>query len=347
MFKQLDFISNVDTGMSRKNLIYIPFRKDMDANYKSFKDELKKIPNIKYVTGSRNLPFQIGSSTSNLSWRGKDTTQSYLFSNTLVDEQLADAMEIKMAEGRFFSSEYPTDTSSVVINETAAKIIDIKPILGETLTIWGYKLKVIGVMKDFHFTHFFQNVEPLFFYYDTRGYSFVIIKAQSTFDGLTMGQIKKAFSDFYPEFPFESTPLDDEYHNMFAIEKQLKSILSQFTILAIFISCIGLLSLAAYIAEQQRKSLVLRKIHGASMVEILILLLGSFTKWVVISGIIAIPLSYLALNSIFKNYAFHTDYSWWIFAGAVFAALIIAIITVLYQAFKTASVNPVDALRYE
>jgi putative ABC transport system permease protein len=347
MFKQLSYINNTYTGMSRKNVIYIPFRKDMDSNYKNFRDELKRIPKIKYVTGSKDLPFQVGSSTSSVNWSGKDTTQSYLFSNTVTDEYFTDAMEIKMAEGRFFSSAYPSDTMSVVINETAAKIIDKKQILGEVLTIWGYKLKVIGVTKDFHMNHFFMKVQPLFLLYETRGLSFIILKAESTFDAQTTGQIKKVFADFYPEYPFESTLLDDEYHNMFSIEKNLKSILSQFTILAIFISCVGLLSLAAYIAEQQRKSLVLRKIHGASMVKILSILLGNFTKWVLISGIIAIPLSYLTISSIFKNYAYHTEYSWWLFLGALFAALIIAVLTVLYQALKTARINPVDALRYE
>jgi len=347
MFKQLNFINNVDTGMSRKNAIYIPFRKDMEPNYKSFKDEIKKISNIKFITGSRNLPFQIGSSTSNINWDGKDTTQSYLFSNTVTDEFFTDAMEIKITDGRFFSSAYPTDTSSVVINETAAKIIDKKPIVGEVLTIWGYKMKVVGIVKDFHFVHFFQKIDPLFLLYDTKGINFVILKAQNSFDPQTISQIKKVYTEFYPEYPFEFTSIDDEYRNMFAIEKQLKSILGQFTVLAILISCIGLLSLAAYIAEQQRKSLVLRKIHGASMIKILVMLLSDFTKWVIISGLIAIPLSYLTISSIFKNYAFHTEYSWWLFVGSLLAALIIAVLTVLYQAFKTARVNPVDALRYE
>ncbi|NOU19658.1 MAG: FtsX-like permease family protein [Bacteroidales bacterium] len=347
MFKQLNFISNVDTGMNRNNIIFMPFRKEMEPKYNSFKDELSKIPSIKYVTGSQNLPFKIYSSTSSISWDGKDTTQVYLFTNTVADEFFTDAFEIKMADGRFFSSSFPSDTMSVVINETAAKIIDKKQILNETLRIWGYNLKVIGVMKDFHFEHFSGKIKPLFILYGQKNLSNVIIKAEQSFDGATMDKIRTIFSDFYPEFPFESTILDDEYYNMFSIEKQLKSILGQFTVLAILISCIGLLSLAAFIAEQQRKSLVLRKIHGASMFKIIGILLGSFTKWVLISGIIAIPLSYIALNGMFSNYAFHTDFSWWIFAGALVAALIIAIITVLYQALKTARINPVEILRYE
>jgi len=349
MFKQISFISNTDTGMSRKNVISIPFRKDMQSNYISLKSELKKIPNVKYVTSVLHIPFQIYSSTSNFSWDGRDTTQAYLFSFTGADEFLTDAMEIKMAEGRFYSSEFKADTSCIVVNETAARIMDKKQILGEIVSLWGYKLKVIGVMKDFHFEHFAGKIQPLFIYYtpNAAGANNILIKANGEFDLQTMNQIKKVFSDFYPEYPFESTKLEDDYHRMFAEDKQIKTILSQFTLFAIFISCVGLLSLAAYIAEQQRKSLVLRKIHGASMVKILIILLGNFTKWVVISGIIAIPLSYLTLISIFKNYAYHTEFSWWIFVGAVFAALVIAVITVLYQALKTARVNPVEILRYE
>ncbi len=347
MIKQLNYISNADTGMSRENIISIPFKKGMEANYSNLKNELKKIPNVKYVTGIIDRPFQLGSVTSGISWNGKDTTQSYRFTHTSTDELFTDVMEIKLVEGRYFSSEYSSDTSCIVINETAAKIIDKSPILGEVITIWGFKVKVIGVMKDFQHVQSRGKIEPLFIYYADRGFSYLLVKAQNSFDLRTMEKIKKVYSEIYPEYPFESTSLDDDYHNMYAMDNQLKSILSQFTILAILISCIGLLSLAAYIAEQQRKSLVLHKIHGASIVKILVIQLSSFTKWVLISGIIAIPLSYIALRGMYSNYAYHTELSWWVFVGALGCALVIAVITVLYQALKTARVNPVEILRYE
>lgn len=347
LFKQLDYINNADSGMSRKNVLSIPFRGEMQPKYKSFKAELKKIPGVKYVTSVLHLPFRIYSSTSNFTWDGRDTTQSYLFSFTYADENLTDAMEIKMAEGRFYSSDFPSDSGSVVINETAAKIINKKETLGQEVRFWGYKKKIIGVMKDFHFTHLSGKIQPLFIYYSPNGEEIynIIIKANNEFDLQTMNQIKRVFSDFYPDSPFESTMLEDDYHRMFSTDKQIKEIMSQFTLFAILISCVGLLSLAAFIAEQQRKSLVLRKIHGASMIRILVVLLGSFTKWVLISGIIAIPLAWFTITSIFRNYAYHTEVSWWIFAGALISALAIATITVLYQALKAARVKPVDALR--
>lgn len=349
MFKQLNYINNADTGMTRKNVMSVPFRKDMQSNYKSFINELKKIPNVKYVTSASDLPFRINSSTSGFSWEGRDTTQNYLFSFISADENLTDAMEIKMIQGRFFSSQFSTDTLAIVINENAAKIIDKKEILGQEINLWGYKVKIIGVVKDFYFTHFSDKIQPLFIGYDpiADNASFIIIKARNEFDLQTMNQIKKVFSDFYPEYPFESTLLEDNYHRMYATDRQVKTIISQFTLFAILISCVGLLSLAAFIAEQQRKSLVLRKIHGASIVRILVILLSSFTKWVLISGFIAIPLAYLAINSIFRNYAYHTPVTWLVFIGALAAALLIASLTVLYQALKTANVKPVDALRCE
>jgi len=349
MFKQISFISNADTGMSRSNVISIPFRKDMVSNYKSFKDEIRKIPSVKYITGAEHLPFRIYSSTSDFNWSGRDTTQSYLFSFTHADEHLTDAMEIKMAEGRFYSSKHAADTSCIVINETAAKVMDKKQVVGEIVDLWDMKFKVIGVMKDFHFEHFSGKIQPLFIYYtpEGRGVNFILVKANNTFDPQLMLQIKKIYSEFYPEYPFESTLLEDDYHKMYSQDKQIKTIISQFTIFAIFISCVGLLSLAAFIVEQQRKALVLRKIHGASIVRILVILLGAFTKWVLISSVIAIPLAYITLKALFENYAYHTEISWWVFAGALASALIIATITVLYQALKTARVNPVDALRCE
>jgi putative ABC transport system permease protein len=349
MVKQLNFINGANTGMSRKNVLTLQFCKDMEPNYRNFRNEMMDIPNIKYVFGVVHPPYSIGKITSDVNWSGKDTSQTYLFAHTTTDEFLADAMEIKMVEGRYFSSMYSSDSACVVINEKAIKAIDKNPILGETISVNGRKLKIIGVMKDFQFTHFSMDIKPLVIMYDpkAKGFNQVLVKSQDGFDPQTIKQMKKVFSDFYPNILFESSLLDDDFHNMFNIEKQLKSILGQFTILAILISCIGLLSLAAFIAEQQRKSLVLRKIHGASIVRIIIILLGSFTKWVIISGIIAVPLSYITIKALFSNYAFHTEYSWWIFAGAVGAALTIATVTVLYQALKTARVNPVEALRYE
>ncbi|MHC1704819.1 MAG: ABC transporter permease [Tenuifilaceae bacterium] len=347
MFKHLNYVNTKDTGMSRKNIVSIPFRKEMDKNYKSFKVELKKIPSIKYVTAAGDMPFRIGSSTSSISWSGIDTTQSYLFTYLYADEYLTDALEIPMLEGRYYSSDFPSDTACIVLNEAAAKVINKAPIIGEIITVWNEPKKVIGVMKDFNYNHFSGKIKPLYIWYAQEGLSVVIIKADSPYSDITMNQIKAVFNDFYPEYPFESTLLDDDYHKMFSIEKQIRSIFGYFAVIAIIISCMGLLSLAAYIAEQQRKSLVLRKIHGASMVRILIMLLGSFTIWVLISGVIAIPLSYFALKQMFSNYAYHAEFSWWVFAGALGFALFIAFFTVLYQALKTARVNPVDILRYE
>jgi len=346
MVKQLYYISNKETGVKRENVYSIPFKNGMEVNYANFKNRLAKIPSVKYVTGTKQLPFQINSLTSGVSWSGKDTTQSYRFSHTYTDEFFNDVMEIKMVEGRYFSSEYSTDFSCIVINEAAAKVIDKKPILGEIITLWGDKVKVIGVMKDFQFTPK-GKIEPLFIYYSTKAFSNILIKTQSSFDQQAKEEIIKVYSELYPDYLFELMSLEDEYQKMYSIEKQMKSILSQFTILAFLISCIGLLGLAAYIAEIQRKSLVLRKIHGASVARILIIQLSHFTKWVLISGIIAIPLSYLTVKKMFSSYAYQTELSWWVFAGALGAALIIAVITVLYQAIKTARVNPVEILKYE
>lgn len=349
MVKQLNFISNVNTGMSRKNVLTLQFCKEMEPNYKSFKNELMTVPNIKYVFGVMNPPYSIYATTGDVSWSGKDTTQSYLFAHTTSDEFLTDALEIKMVEGRFFSSEYASDTSCVVINEKAARTINKNPILGEIISTGGKKLKIVGVVKDFQFTHFSEGIKPLIIKYNpkVKAFNLILVKTNGAIDNQTIKQVKRVFSEFYPYILCEYTLLDDDFYNMFSIEKQLRTMLGQFTTLALLISCVGLLSLAAFIAEQQRKSLVIRKIHGASMVKIIFILLGSFTKWVLISGTIAVPLSYLTVNALFSKYAFHAEYSWWIFAGAVFVSMVIATITVLYQALKTARVNPVEALRYE
>ena len=347
MFGQLNYINTRDTGMVRENVTTLPFRHEMLRNYESFISEVRRIPGVKYATGVGDLPTRLGSSTSNVTWSGIDTTQAYLFTFMYSDEYMTDITGIEMVEGRFYSSQFPSDTACIVINEKAAKIIDRSPIVGEVITVWSRPRKIIGVMKDFNFNHFSGKIEPLFIWFSKSSINAILIKTDPEPYGDIRESIKKTFYDFYPEYPFESTLLEDQYQKMFSMEKGMSTIFTYFSVLAIIISSMGLLSLAAYIAEQQRKSLVLRKIHGASAERILLILLSDFTKWVIVSGFIAIPLSYLVLMQMFKTYTYHADFSWWICASALGFALLIAAITVLYQAIKSARVNPAEILRYE
>lgn len=347
MFGQLNYINTRETGIVREDVTVLPFRYEMLKNYDSFISELRRVPGVKFATGTGDLPIRMSSSTSNVTWSGIDTTQAYLFTFLYSDEYMTDAMGIEMAEGRFYSSQFPFDTACIVINETAARIIDKSPIVGEVITVWSRPRKIIGVMKDFNFNHFSGKIEPLFVWYSKSSINVILVKTDSEPYAEIRESIKKTFYEFYPEFPFESTLLEDNYQKMFSVEKGMSTIFTYFSILAIVISCMGLLSLAAYIAEQQRKSLVLRKIHGASAQRVLFILLSDFTKWVIVSGIIAIPLSYVVLMQMFKNYAYHAGFSWWVFAGALGFALFIAALTVMYQALKSARVNPAEILRYE
>ena len=347
MFRQLKFISTKDIGMSRKNVFSIPFRNEMQSNYKSFISELRNVPGVSYATSVSDFPFRIGSSTSSIRWSGIDTTQSYLFTFTSSDEYLIETMGMEMAEGRFYSSQFPADTGCIVLNEEAAKIIGLSPIIGETITVWGQPKQVIGIIKNFNMSHISDKINPLFVWYGHDRARMVIVKSDSPFSETTMNGVSDVFEKFYPEYPFESTNFDDVYNRMYSAEKQTQTLFAYFAVLAIIISCIGLLSLAAFIAEQQRKSLVLRKIHGATVRQVLLILLGNFTKWVFISGLIALPLSYIFLRKLFADYVYHATFSWWIFAGALLASLFVAAVTVLYQAIKSSRVNPAEILRYE
>jgi ABC-type antimicrobial peptide transport system permease subunit len=347
MFEQLHYINTRDTGMVRENVTTLPFRYEMLKNYDSFINEVRRIPGVKFATGTGDLPTRLSSSTSNVTWSGIDTTQAFLFTFMYSDENMTDIMGIEMADGRFYSSQFPSDSACIVINEKAAKIIDKSPIVGEVITVWNRPRKIIGVMKDFNFNHFSGRIEPLFVWYSKSSINVILLKTDPEPYGDIRESIKKTFYEFYPEYPFESTLLEDQYQKMFSMEKGMSTIFTNFSILAIIISSMGLLSLAAYIAEQQRKSLVLRKIHGASVERILLILLSDSTKWVIVSGFIAIPLSYLVLKQMFKSYAYHANFSWWVFAGALGSALLIAAATVMYQAVKSARVNPAEILRYE
>jgi len=253
--------------------------------------------------------------------------------------------EIK--EGRTFSRDYGQDQSKIICNETAVKIMGLKNPVGEIVNLWGYDRQIIGVTKDFNFESLHEEVKPSFFLLSPLNNSQIIVKINAGTENGTIPKLEKLYQKYNPGFLLDYKYLDQDYQAQYVAEKRVSNLSRNFAWLAILISCLGLFGLAAFSAERRIKEIGLRKINGASSLSIVCLLSTDFIKIILLSILIALPISYLITKSWLDSFAYKTLLSWWIFVLAGCAALFIAIVTVSWQSWKAAKSNPVEALRFE
>jgi putative ABC transport system permease protein len=253
-----------------------------------------------------------------------------------------------MVSGRFFEEGYATDTSSsIVINETAAKVMGMDDPLGKWITWDTIRYNVIGVVKDFHFLPMTNEISPLVLLDSPGNCSTVFIKIDSRNTGNTIAFMEEAWEKINPGFPFEYKFLDAAYDELYTDEARLGQIFKYFSFLTILISCLGLFGLAAFMAEQRTKEIGIRKVMGASVTQVLKTLSESFLKWVLIANLIAWPVAYYAMSRWLDGYVYHTGLSPWIFILAGLISIFIALITVSFQTIRAANRNPMEALKYE
>jgi putative ABC transport system permease protein len=341
---QLKYMQNKKLGLNIDNVGYFPF--SMGMQRETLKRDLGSNPDIVSVTIAGQNPFSIRDSEGGFSWAGKKEGDNVLFHLLGVDVEYAKTFQHKLKEGRFFSSEFSTDATAVVINEKAAEIMGIKNPIGEILTSsQGLKLKIIGVVKDFHFQSLHTKIEPLMMHLDNGFFCFVRIKSGDITS--TVESIKKTFKSYNLAYPLDFKFLDEDYNKLYQTEERMGKIFGYFSFLAIIISCLGLIGLSLFMTEQRTKEIGIRKVNGARISEVMTMLNRDFVKWVAIAFVIATPIAYYAMNKWLESFAYKTELSWWIFALAGLLALGIALLTVGWQSWKAATRNPVEALRYE
>lgn len=343
---QLHYLISNDLGFDKENIVYFPVNDKIKSNIESIKSELLKNSNIKGVSYLSHIPFQIYSNGGGWTWEGKDPKQDVLISFLGVDYDFAKTFSIKMNEGRFFSQSFSSDTvNNIVINETFAKIIGNKNIVGTVLSRDKQNVSIVGVMKDFNFTSLQTKTGPLLAYVSNSP-NFVFVKIASNLPGV-LDYLKKVNLDFNPGLIMQYHFLDETFEESFNSEMRLNKIFNDFAVLAIIISCLGLFGLASFVAEQKTKEIGIRKILGASSFNLVKNLTFQFLAWVLIANIIAWPAAYYYLGNWLEDYPYRIQMNIWLFLGAGIIALAIAAITVSFQAIKASTANPVESLRYE
>lgn len=346
---QLTFLKNANLGFIKENLVSIRMRGDMGAQYEAVKRDLLQNPNVTSATA--NDLFNIQRTTS-VSWKEKQPDDNLYVGVYRVDYDFINTFNMEMADGRFYSNEFTTDaTEAYVINEAAAKAMGMKSPIGKQFQLWGYEGKIIGVVKDFHFKSLHDEIEPLILWPNTEKnfgtFEYLTVRIKSDDIHHTMNSIENVWKKHGSDYPFEYRFFDETLDSQYRFEQRVSKIFNGFTLLAIFISCLGLLGLISFTAEQKTKEIGVRKVLGASIVDIIRMLLNDFTRWILLANIVAWPIAYFAMNKWLQNFAYHAEMSWWIFLLSGSLALMIALLTVSWQAVRAATANPIESLRYE
>lgn len=344
--KQMNYIQSQNLGYNQSHLLQIPSSSVSDSQLPVVLEQIKAVPGVENASSLNHPLIGLESSTIGLSWEGKSPDEQVKFENISVNLGLVETMGFELVAGRSFSPEFGEESSKIILNEAAIKTIGFEDPVGQIVNLWGNDMEVIGVVKDFHFESLKEKVKPAFLKYDSKFAQNIMIRINSDNQQGTIAGVEEVFQSVLGQKPYVSF-MDEAYQTLY-IQEQRVSILSEyFGVVAIFLSCLGLFGLAAFTAESRKKEIGVRKVLGASMTGILTLITRDFVKLVGIAILISLPLAWYFANSWLETYAMQTELSWWIFAGSGLVLLVIAIMTVGYQAYKAASSNPVNSLRSE
>lgn len=341
--RQLTYIRNLRLGYEKEHLVYLPTRGDLN-NLLVFAAELRNHAGISNLTFSSDIPVNTIHLWGGNTWEGKEDDEPVLAHFYTVDFDFIPTMGIEMASGRNYS--LSTDSSNYILNETAANVFGMTDPVGKWYEWSGRRGEIIGVVRDFNYKSVHTKVEPLVFRIGTY-YQYIIIRLQG--DGLpaTLSYIKDQWERFIPDYPLEMNFLDQELENNYGREQKMGVLFNYFAILAIFISCLGLFGLSAFMAQQRTREIGIRKVMGARTSDILSLLTKNFSVLVLLANIIAWPLAWWALKKWLQNFSYHTDIALWMFPLAGLLALAIALATTAWQAYSAANTNPAETLKFE
>ena len=348
IYNQLKFIKDRNPGFEKANLLYMPITWDVWSKQQTFKNELSQNPLTSNFTIISDLPTNLANGTISVNWDGKDPHSQVVIPQMDVNEGFIHVFKMKLLTGRSFSNSFIADSNNYMVNEKMLSVmgLNVNTAIGKTLTFHGNKGNIIGVVKNFDFKPVQQAIEPLVLRFNKSG-GFLVVRTVPGKINATIQALGKISQELNPAYPFKFDFVDQDMANLYKGEQQMGNIFNLFAALGIFISCLGLYGLSAFMAEQRKKEIGVRKVLGASVLSLIYLLSSGITRLILIAIAIAIPLSWYAVNSWLSGFAYHINVSWLIFLTASVAALFIAWVTTGYESVKAAIVNPIKSLRTE
>jgi len=353
IFSQNKFLSEFDRGFDGDKLMYMQLFGDMNESYPMIRDAMAQIPEVEYVSAGMHQPGNIGSNGGGIQWEGIPEGLEPLVSQTTVDFDFPEMMGIPMIQGRSFSRDYPTDlysdsTGGFMINETLAKVIDNEDIIGMNLSFMGITGPIVGVMQDYTFTSLRTEIPPLAMVVtDPRYLRFASLRLSAGDNKAIIEKIENKWNEVMPDFPFEYKFVSADFEEMNRDNVRMGTLLLAFTIIAVIIACLGLLGLSAFMAEKRTHEIGIRKTLGSSSVLVVLLMVRQFSWLILVSIVIAIPVSYYLMNSFLQDYANRIELNWILFAIPSILIFIIAILTVSFYAIRASRTSPSICLRHE
>jgi len=348
--EQTGLIKNMDLGFDQSNILNIQLNSDLLSRKELFREELLRIPRIQSVSFSHEL-LGVGWGRSDVKYGDNKTNMA----STTVDPDFIKTFGIELIRGRNFDWKNSGDqiangnaNGKFIINQKALCVLGYKQPLGKeiALTDWG-KGTIIGVIKDFNFKTLHSKIEPLILYWKGEGHKLASIKVSAIDLSKTIQSIKKVFQSLSPSYPFTYKYLDDFTGSLYKNEMELGKLIKFFTIISVFICCLGMFGLVSFVISRKTKEIGIRKAIGAATSDIIMLLTKDFICFVLVANVIAWPVAYHLMNKWLQGFAYRVDMGLWVFILSGAIALLIAIATVSFQAIKAATANPVESLKYE
>lgn len=344
--QQMHYVRTKQLGLDRSQVLWVPVEGALRPKMETYRQEIQRSGAILSVTTAGELPVQVGSSSNGgLTWPGKDPKLEAWVYTLKAGFNFAKTMQIQLVDGRDF---IPADSGArYLVNESAAKLMNLKHPVGTEISYQIGKGPIVGVMKDFHLRSLHEPIHPLVLSLYPAWTNFFLIKTRPGQTDQAIRVAEQTARQLNPAYPFTYHFLDDDYEKLYRSETLVNTLINYFGLLAILISCLGLFGLATFTAEQRAREIGVRKVLGASVTSIVALLSTDFLKLVFVAILIASPLAWYGLNEWLQNFTYRITIAWWVFALAGLAATAITLLTVSFQSIKAALMNPVKSLRSE
>jgi putative ABC transport system permease protein len=349
--QQVQFMKQKDLGFTKEDIVIVNMQDQLKRNYEIAKNNLLQMPEISSISSSRS-PLSRWQSSVMPEWDGKQSDNVFDMGINSVDFDFDKTLGIEVIEGRFLAKEFSNDaTDGFVINEAAVKAMELKNPVGTKMSIFNgtsYERtgKIIGVIKNMHTESLYSEIKPFLYMYSPTGF-YMYIKINSSNNSEIVQAIKNKIEQIAPDDPIEISFLEDDLNTLYSSEETTQKLIGSSSLIAIFISCLGLFGLSFYSLQKRIKEIGIRKVNGAAVSEILIMLNTDFIKWVAIAFVIAVPIAWYIMNAWLQKFAYKIELSWWVFALAGTVVFMIALVTVSWQTLIAARRNPVETLRYE
>lgn len=351
VYQQIQHVKNRELGYNKNNLLETNLQGDMGKNFGAIKQDLLNTGVVENAALFDHELVYGGGNSFGYTWKGKDPNAKQIISHRHVSPEMLSTAGIKIIQGRDFNTNPAVDSNNIVISESLAKLMNMPTVIGQNIKNGDDTYKIIGVVKDMVYGNIYGNTsDPIIFFcaqhYEDEGMMYIRLKPTVPKQD-AIAKVEAVIKQHNPVYPFVYRFTDDVFNQLFSAEALVSKLSRVFAALAIIISCLGLFGLAAYTAERRTKEIGIRKVLGASVPGLATLLSAEFLKLVLVSLLVAFPVAWYAMQAWLQNYSYHIIIQWWVFAVAGIAAILIAVITISFQAIKAAMMNPVKAIKAE